>query len=118
MRQMSRNREGSQTHMTRLQIIEITDVRPGMLISLCPDPEHGPKKREDFTRVRTVEYNRHLTELHVNDNECYTVPVWLRILPTPCCVWPSHCNQHHEKTSKETKEAIAQSIRAYAHYLS
>lgn len=60
-----------------MQIIEITDVRPGMLISPCSDPERPPKKREDFTRVRTVEFNKHKTELHVNDNECYTVSVWM-----------------------------------------
>lgn len=60
-----------------MRIIEITEVQPGMLIASCPDPEKPPKKREDFTRVRTAELNKYGTELHVNHDECYTVPVWM-----------------------------------------
>lgn len=57
-----------------MQIVPITTVRTGDQIEACNDTEGKPPKREDFTRVRTVERVPHGT--HVNGNQCYTADVW------------------------------------------
>ena len=59
------------------RLIELDEIRPGDTIATCHDKTGDTMpKQDEYTRVRFYEWHNHRTELHVNGDQCYTLPVW------------------------------------------